>query len=291
MDESDALPIAELLDERRHLLDVAYWMLGSARASERVVDEAYRRWYGLSDDARREIVRPRSWLARTAGRSCLTLLAGTGRGTVGPECDPPQDARGSSAGLVAEVSRVLLDALDVLAPDERAAFVLNDMFGMPPGRVADIVGRSEPECAELAERARASVREQRARPTSAREQDAVVRSVERACASGDGEALAVLLCPDATAFFDGGGKVRALDRPVHGGRPVARALLTLLARRPRTTLSAQSVNGRAGLVVRYDRRVAAVISLDVADHRVAQVWVILNPDKLRSWNRPAGPGS
>ncbi|MFG3142832.1 RNA polymerase subunit sigma, partial [Streptomyces sp. NPDC048211] len=68
-----------------------------------------------------------------------------------------------------------------------------------------------------------------------------------------------------------------------------RSLLTLLARHPRTTLRTHSVNGRTGLVVRYDEQVVAVISLDIAGHLVVQVWVILNPDKLRSWNRPAAP--
>ncbi|MFI6562162.1 RNA polymerase subunit sigma [Streptomyces sp. NPDC050534] len=278
MDEADAVPIADLVDERRYLLDVAYWMLGSAGEAERVVDEVYRRWYGLSDEARRQIARPRSWLAKTAGQGCLSRLAGTGQRDGGPEQE-----------CLPTTQQCLLTALDVLSPPERAAFVLGDLFGTAQEQVADIVERSGPEYAELAERARESVRTQRARQVAPREQDAVVRAVGRACREGDGELLASLLCARATAFVDGGGKVRAPDRPVHGGLQVARTLLTLLARRPRTTLSAQSVNGRTGLVVRYERRVAAVICLDVADHRVAHVWVILNPDKLRSWNLPSDP--
>ncbi|WP_405651425.1 sigma factor-like helix-turn-helix DNA-binding protein [Streptomyces sp. NBC_00019] len=286
MEDADAMPIAELLEERRYLLDVAYWMLGSAGEAECVVDEAYRRWYGLSEAARQEVVRPRSWLARTAGRSCLGRLALTDRGG-----GAAQDADGPVAGLAAKVSGILLDALGTLSPAERAAFVLNDVFGMRPAAVADIVGRSEPECAELAERARDCLRHRRSHPVSAEEQDALVRGVERACAAQDAELLASLLAPDVTAFFDGGGKVRASGRPVHGGRQVARSLLTLLAHRPRTTVTPQSVNGRTGLVARYDRHVAAVITLDIADHHIAQVWVVLNPDKLRSWNQPRTPGT
>ncbi|WP_171133974.1 sigma factor-like helix-turn-helix DNA-binding protein [Streptomyces sp. Z423-1] len=292
MDHDEAVPIAELLDERRHLLDVAFWMLGSPGEAESAVDEAYRRWYGLSEAVRGRIASPRSWLARTAGEICLRRLA---------QPDRADDATGAAIagdGLESyehpaatldeeEVSRVLLNALDSLSPDERAAFVLNDVFGMDRDTVADIVGRTQPEVAELAERARHSLRVQRSPPTTPEEHDAVARAVRQACLSEDADLLASLLCPDATAFFDGGGKVRALIRPVHGGRQVAQSLLTLLARHPRTTLSAQSVNGRTGLVVRYDRQVAAVISLDIADHQVAQVWVILNPDKLRSWNPPA----
>ncbi|MEU9347901.1 sigma factor-like helix-turn-helix DNA-binding protein [Streptomyces sp. NPDC048278] len=285
MDDADAVPVAELLDERRHLLEVTYWMLGDSGEAENVVGETYRRWYGLSDPERGRIAAPRHWLAKTAGGICLGLLARPRRG-VGARWDQAGDAEGAQAGLAEEVSRVLLNALDSLSPAERAAFVLNDVFGMASDTVADIVGRPESECVELADRARRSLRRQRSRSTPPDEQDLLARTVRQACVDEDAGLLESLLCPDVTAFFDGGGKVRALSRPVHGSRRVARSLLTLLGRQPRTTLTTHSVNGRTGLLARYDRQVAAVISLDIAEHRVAQVWVVLNPDKLRSWNEP-----
>jgi RNA polymerase sigma-70 factor (ECF subfamily) len=188
--------------------------------------------------------------------------------------------------LADEVSEVLLNALDSLSPAERAAFVLNDVFGMAPQVVAETVGQSERECAELAERARHTLRIRRSSPTMAQQHDRVVRAVREACATEDSALLSSLLAPDATAFFDGGGKVRALVRPVHGALKIARSLLTLLSHRPRTALDLHSANGRTGIVVRYDGQVAAVISFDIADHRVVQVWAVLNPDKLRLWNRP-----
>jgi RNA polymerase sigma-70 factor (ECF subfamily) len=272
MDQGDAVPIAELLEERRFLLDVAHWMLGSPSAAERVVDETYRRWYGLSETVRRQIVVPRSWLTKTAGGICLDRLASPGRGaTEGEKVHRRQPALG---------------ALESLSPDERAAFVLR-VFGMAPHAIADVVGRTEPEVAELAARARRWLHAQRSRPTGPHQHDAVARAVHRACVAEDGDLLASLLCSDVTAFFDGGGKVRALTGPVHGSRPVADSLLTLLADHSRTTLTTRSVNGRTGLVARYGRQVAAVIGLDVTDGRVAQVWVMLNPDKLRAWNDPA----
>ncbi|MFJ3307381.1 hypothetical protein ACIPSA_30665 [Streptomyces sp. NPDC086549] len=179
--------------------------------------------------------------------------------------------------------------MDSLSPAERVAFVRNDVFGTTPDAVTDIVGRTEPECAGHTDQARRCLRMQRSRPTTPQQHDSLARSVRRACVTEDAELLASLLCPDVTAVFDGGGKVRALNRPVHGRRQVAHSLLTLLARRTRTTLTTHSVNGRTGLVARYDHRVAAVISLDVADRHVAQVWVVLNLDKLRSWNQPPPP--
>ncbi|WP_406434082.1 RNA polymerase subunit sigma [Streptomyces sp. NBC_01589] len=291
MDHADTVPIAELLNERRYLLDVAYWMLGSAGGAESVVDETYRRWYGLSDAARRQITAPRPWLAKTVGGICLDRLPDRGAaGRTRGVRTHAQDTEGPKQRLEEEVTWVLLNALDSLSPAERAAFVLKNA-GMPPDAVADIMGRTEPECAELADRARQRLRVQRSRPTTPEQHEALARAVRQACLTEDAGLLSSLLCPDATAFFDSGGRVRALVRPVHGSRQVAHSLLTLLARHPRTTLTTQSVNGRPGLVARSDHQVAAVISLDIADHHVAQVWVVLNPDKLHSWNQPPTPGS
>ncbi|KUO06570.1 RNA polymerase subunit sigma [Streptomyces caeruleatus] len=287
---NDAVPIAELLDERRHLLDVAYWMLGSGRAAEGVVDETYRRWFELPEAERARTTAPRSWLAKAAGGICLSRLTPPGRARARAVRTEPGGA--VPQGMRAEeISTVLLDALDARdspAPAERAAFVLDDVFGMAPHAVADIVRRTEPRCVEPADRARRSLRARRARPTPAERHDEVVRAVRQACVTEDEALLASLLAADATAFFDGGGKVRALIEPVRGDIEVARSLLTLLARRPRTTVDTHPVNGRTGLVVRYGRQVAAVVGLDVAGPRVVQVWVTLNPDKLRTWNRP-GP--
>jgi RNA polymerase sigma-70 factor (ECF subfamily) len=280
----EAVPIAELLDERRHLLEVAHWMLGSRVSAEGVVDEAYRQWYGLTDGQRARVATPRAWLTQVVGGICLDRLTLPDRGLEARRPRPDTEVR--ETGVEGEASAVLLRALESLAPAERAAFVLNDVFGASPGTVAGVVGQSEPQCAELADRARRSLRAQGAHPTSPRRHAEVVNAVRQACADADSGRLASLLAPDATAYFDGGGKLRALSRPVDGGERVARSLLTLLSRHPRTTLDTHSVNGRAGLVVRYDDQVAAVITLDIAGSHVVQVWVVLNPDKLREWNRP-----
>lgn len=292
MNHADAVPIAELVNERRYLLDVADRMSGGRGEAESVVDEAYRRWCGLPDGERRRIAAPRSWLAQTVGRISRSRQAQSGRAE-----DPARMAGAAErprtlefpASVAADgdqVSRVLLDVLAALSPAERFAFESDDAPATTPGTDAEIAGRSERECAELADRARARLRLRRSRPTSPQQHDALARAVRQACLTGDADLLASLLSPDATAYFDGGGKVRTPTRPVHGSRQVAHTLLTVLARCPRTTLTAQPVNGRTGLVARYDHQVAAVVTLDVAEHRVGQVWVVLNPDKLRSWNQP-----
>lgn len=241
-DAGDSVSIADLLDERRHLLDVAHGMLGSRCEAEDVIAETYRRWYELSSATRARITTPRAWLEEVVVSICC-------------------QARPN-------------------APDS--------MF-----TAVDIAGRTGPEYAEPADRALHSLRAMHSRPTTPQQRDAVVLTVRQACATEDAPLLASLLAPDATAFYDGGGKVRAPTGPVHGNLQVARSLLALVALRPRITLHTHSVNGRTGIVVRYDRRVAVVISLDIDSRHVVQVWVTLNPDKLLSWNRSrnkGGPG-
>ncbi|MFF7104800.1 RNA polymerase subunit sigma [Streptomyces nigra] len=257
---ADTMQIGELLDERRHLRDVAHWMLGDGATAEHVTDEAYGEWYRLSEQQRGRIGAPRAWLTRAVGSIAMARLGLSG-------------------------------ASDTSTHAERAALVIDDVFGDAAGGSATTAeqaapGRQGPVDPEPSGRARHSLRVRTARPASSGVQADVVDAVRQACVDGDADRLADLLHPDAVAFYDGGGKVRALTRPVVGGPRVARSLMTLLARHPRTTLHTGAVNGRTGLVARYDGRVAAVVCLDVAGSRVVQVWAVLNPDKLRSWNRP-----
>ncbi|WP_218108558.1 sigma-70 family RNA polymerase sigma factor family protein, partial [Actinacidiphila rubida] len=208
--------------------------------------------------------------------------------TSGATVPAAEDAGTSQAGcgtVEQQVSQVMQTTLDSLSPAERAVFLPDAVSRKPSVPGAEPVARSRPEWGELGDRVRRRMLAQRRRP-SASEHDAIVRAVRLACLTQDAELLASVLARDSTAFFDGGGKVRALVRPVHGGEPVARSLVALMGPRGRTTLVAQSVNGRTGLVARYDRTVAAVISFDVLAGRVTRIWVTLNPDKLRTWNRP-----
>lgn len=276
------VPIAELTEERHHLLDVAYWMPGKGPGSENVVDEAYRQWHGLSDHERARIVQPRAWLVKTVGGICVARLPRPDREhsrTVGELASERYEM------LSQELHQLMLNTLESLSPTEQAALVLNHAFGTARSTVADIGGQPQTECRQLTDRAHRSLQDRRARPTTPQQHDTVTGAVHDACVAEEFGLLASLLVPDVTVYFDDGGKIRALVRPVHGRQQVARSLLTLLARHPRITLDAHPVNGRTGLVARYDRQVAGVISLNVAGPHVVQVWVTLNPDKLRSWNR------
>ncbi|GGX76186.1 sigma-70 family RNA polymerase sigma factor family protein [Streptomyces fructofermentans] len=290
-DADDSVSIAELLDERQHLLDVARRMLGNDFEAEGATAEAYRRWFELPGPVRAGVAAPRAWLADAVCEICTRRVASVERRKV----LRAGESRGGTADLnrvlQQEVSEALHNALGSLSAAERGAFVLADAPRAAGVTAPDVTGRAEPGFPDLADRALRSLRARRARPTTPQQHDAVVRTVRAACATEDAALLSSLLAPDAMAFFDGGGKVRARTEPVHGDLQVARSLLSLLTRCPRVSLHTHSVNGRTGIVVRCDRRVAAVISLDITGHHAVQVWVTLNPDKLRSWNREGTPGN
>ncbi|MEU4606414.1 nuclear transport factor 2 family protein [Kribbella sp. NPDC023972] len=117
-----------------------------------------------------------------------------------------------------------------------------------------------------------------------------VRRFAAAWESGDPAALEAVLAADAVVVSDGGGKVRATVRPIHGAREAARFVAALPVGLPGAEFAVEPVNGRAGVVLRRGGRAVAVVSLSVAEAEVTAVWIVLNPDKLRTWHRTPSPG-
>ena len=300
MREPEAL--GELLDERKHLMNLAFRMLGSWNDAEDVVQQTYVRWFQLTDDERDAIERPRAWLTTVASRICLNILdsARVRReryvGEWLPEPLPTRSTDAATASMPAadpldritldeSVSMALLVVLESLTPAERVAFVLHEVFGVPFAEIADIVGRSPEATRQLASSARRHIRDLRARPTDASEHARVVTAFRLACESGDLGALVAVLDPDVTSVTDGGGKVRAALRPVAGADNVARFILGVLRKQPDLTIDEEEVNGEPGFVVRAGEQVVGTVSLGVADGRIRNVWMVMNPDKLAAWNR------
>jgi RNA polymerase sigma factor (sigma-70 family) len=183
------------------------------------------------------------------------------------------------------LSLAFLVLLESLSPEQRAAFLLREIFNEPYDRIAEIVGTSEQNARQLVTRARRHVEERRPRFEASRQQrDELASRFFAAAEGGDLEALEELLAHDVVLHGDGGGKVPAITRAVHGRTRVARTLiagLRTVARTGALTLRRQEVNGQAGALL-FDRegRVAGVMILDVADGQVQGVSAIVNPDKL-----------
>jgi RNA polymerase sigma-70 factor (ECF subfamily) len=293
----------EVAGERRHLLNVAYRLLGSVTEAEDAVQDAYARWFALPGSRRAEILSPGAWLTTVTGRICLDLL-GSARarreryvGAWLPEPLPgraERDHTGAAAPTGAadpadqivldeSVAMALLVVLDSMTPAERVAFVLHDVFRYPFAEIAGVLGRTPAACKQLAASARRRVGDAHA-PAPASRAD-VVRRVKEAWETKDIATLVGLLDPAAVMTADGGGLAGTVLRPVEGGTRIAQYMVAVADRAPGLELLQRSVNGVPGLVARRGRVVVTVASFDVSDGRVTRIWVVRNPEKLRPWAR------
>ncbi|MFD5813045.1 RNA polymerase sigma factor SigJ [Streptomyces sp. NPDC127038] len=291
-----------VMSERRHLVNLAYRLLGSLTEAEDAVQETYTRWYGLSREEQDAIESPGAWLTTVAGRVCLNVL-GSARvrretyvGEWIPEPLPGRDEwiSGRTGGAsVDPADRVTLDesvslaflvVLESMTPAERVAFVLHDVFCHSFAEVAVVVGRSPAACRQLASSARRRVRAARPSPAVTGRHAGVVGAFKEAWEAQDIEALIGLLDPDATAVADGGGLAATFLHPIEGGERIAYAWAELARRRADgMTLLESTVNGRPGLVAQQDGVTVTVFGFEVAGDRIRHIWVVRNPEKLSRW--------
>jgi hypothetical protein len=190
------------------------------------------------------------------------------------------------AEMADSLSLAFLTLLESLSPEQRAAFLLHDVFDYGYDEVAEIVGKSEDNARQLAARARRHVEEGRPRFEASREQrDELARRFFAAAGEGDFDGLETLLADDIVLHGDGGGKVPALARALFGSRRVARTLSAWFrqgARMPGASLRRLEVNGQPGaLMLAGDGRVIGVMALDIYGGQIQGIRSIVNPDKLR----------
>jgi Sigma-70, region 4 len=190
------------------------------------------------------------------------------------------------AEMADSLSLAILVLLESLSPEQRAAFLLREVFDEPYDRIAEIVGTSEQNARQLAARARRHVEQRRPRFEASREQrEELATRFFAAAEEADLEGLGELLAHDVMLRGDGGGKAPALKRAIHGRARVARTLIAGL--RAATRLGGfswrrEEVNGQPGaLFIDRQDRLIAVMSLDVAEGQIQGVNSIVNPDKLR----------
>jgi RNA polymerase sigma-70 factor (ECF subfamily) len=265
---------------RPRLLRLAYSELGDLGEAEDVVQEA---WLRLERAGTIENLE--GWLTTVVARLALDRLrsARARRETyVGPwlpeplVCDDPADR----VTLDETVSYALLTVLEQLTPAERTAFVLHDVFDVPFGDVADVVGRTPEAVRQLASRARRHVQLQGPRFAASRdEHDRAVRAFAHAVSEGDLEGLVAVLDPEVVWVSDGGGRAVASRKPIDGADRVARAWFAL-SRKVRDPVEVR-LNGRLGLVVSARDGNRSALSFVVSDGRITRIDAVRNPEKLR----------
>ena len=284
MDEREWL--AERFQAHRpHLRAVAYRMLGSLTEAEDAVQGTWLRLSRSRTDTS-EVHNLGGWLTTLVARECLDILrARTARREepLGVHLPDPvvsrQDADGpEQQALLAEGNGLaLLVVLDTLAPAERLAFVLHDMFAVPFEEIGPIVGRSAPAAKMLASRARRRVHGAAVPDADLARQREVVEAFLAAAREGDFAALVALLDPEAVVRVDGA--ARGGISVVRGAAAVAGQVLATggLARRAQPVL----VNGAAGMVFAAEGRPFAVVAFTVRQSKIAEIDILGDPERLR----------
>ncbi|MFD8977478.1 MULTISPECIES: RNA polymerase sigma factor SigJ [unclassified Streptomyces] len=291
-----------VVGERRHLTNLAYRLLGSLAEAEDAVQETYTRWYAMSPREQAAIAAPGAWLTTVAGRICLDVL-GSARARresyVGAWIPEPLPDRAEWAGgddpadritLDESVSMAFLVVLESMTPAERVAFVLHDVFRYPFAEIAEIIGRTPAACRQLATSARRRVSAARAPAAPSAGQAGLVRHFKEAWEARDIEALVGLLDPDAAMVADGGGLVGTVLHPVVGAEEIAAYLIHIADKAPGLRLLERTVNGRPGLVAQFTGVTVTVAAFEFDGDRVARIWAVRNPEKLRAWTATTGPG-
>lgn len=266
----------DLFDDRERLVEIAERILPSTAEAERAVDLTFSRWLALAPEERASTGSRRDRLTEILARICLDLL--------GPRV-PRERVTADRVTLDDSMYMLLLVMLDSLTPEERVAFILHDVFGVGYPGIADVVGRTPDAARELTRSARRQVQQQRLQEAPPDRHRTVVLELLSAVEATDLDRVRGLLHTDVIALVDGGGTDAApAAEPISGAERVARLLLALAALPPAVTVSAQSVNGRLGLVAWRESRVVGVVSLSVASDAIRDIWIVLAPEKLRRWN-------
>ena len=264
---------------RPRLRSVAYRMLGSLTEAEDAVQEA---WIHAAGAGTGDVANLEGWLTTIVSRVCLDMLRSRKSRREEPlAVDEAVAAAGpeQEAVLADTVGLAMLVVLDTLAPAERVAFVLHDMFGLPFGEIGAATGRSAAAARQLASRARRRVRGTTTIPgTRLARQREVAAAYLAAARGGDLGALLSLLDPDVVLHGDAASVPTGVPTTLRGAAIVARGALSAAGRSRYSGLAL--INGSPGIVMAPAGRLALVLAFTIPDDKITQIEVIADPDRL-----------
>ncbi|MCV7399675.1 RNA polymerase sigma-70 factor [Mycobacterium fragae] len=271
------------------LFTIAYEILGSTTEADDVLQDSYLRW---ADVDLSTVNDTKSYLARLVTRQALNALrAGARRREdyVGPWLPEPLllDEQDPSADVVLaeSVSMAMLVLLETLTPDERAVFVLREVFGFDYGEIAEAVDKSAATVRQIAHRARQHVQARRRRfaPVDPEQNARITAEFMAAASSGDVQTVMSMLAPDVVWTADSGGKASAARRPVVGADKVARAVVGLMSRGmqiPDVRVDTVICNAAPAVLLYRGDHLEGVFTVEIADGKITNFYAMRNPDKL-----------
>jgi RNA polymerase sigma-70 factor, ECF subfamily len=269
------------------LFTIAYEILGSATESDDVLQESYLRWAEVDLDTVQDT---KAYLAQLVTRQSLNALRAAARRReeyVGPWLPEPllvdTDDASADVVLAESVSMAMMVVLESLSPDERAVFVLREVFGFGHDEIASAIGKSSAAVRQMAHRAREHVQARRKRfePVDPQQSMAITAQFFATASTGDLDGLMTMLAPDVVWTADSAGKVSAARRPVSGADKVGRLVLGLLR------LGGQGgrvepafYNGSPALVLYLGDSLEGVITVEITHGKISHFYAMRNPDKL-----------
>jgi RNA polymerase sigma-70 factor (ECF subfamily) len=287
-----AVEDAILDDLRPRTFAIVYRMLGSVSEAEDIVQETLLRVHNAIE-AGEEIASPRAYSATVATRLAIDELRSArarretyvGEWLPEPITERPEDDPARQAEVADSLSLAFLVLLESLSPEQRAAFLLHDVFEYDYARVAEIVGTSEENARQLASRARRHVQDGRARFDASEEQrEKLSAGFFAAVGNGDFDALEGLLAEDVELHGDGGGIAPAIRHPIYGRAKAAQMMRNwgrLAERIGGLQIRRVTVNGQPGAeFLDPDGKLINVMALEIAESQIQTIRSIVNPEKL-----------
>ena len=268
------------------LFTIAYEILGSTTESDDVLQESYLRWAEVDLAV---VTDTKAYLAQLVTRQSLNALRAQSRRRedyVGPWLPEPlltQEDPSADVVLAESVSMAMLVVLETLSPDERAVFVLREVFGFGHDEIAEALGKSAAAVRQMAHRAREHVQSRRKRyePVDPKVSNEITMKFFAAAATGDMDGLLGMLAPDVVWTADSDGKVSAARRPVEGAEKVARLILGFVRLAGgEGRVEPAFYNSAPALVLYTGDVLEGVVTFEVADGRITNFYAMRNPEKL-----------
>ena len=275
----------EIFNEYRPLLmSIAYRMLGTRADAEDAVQETFLRYQATQE----EPISPKALLATIITRLCIDELRSSRMQReryVGPWLPEPVVTEGTKVEMAESLTMAFLVLLESLTPVERAAFLLHEVFDYDYTEIADMIGKTEASCRQMVHRAKERITTRRRRfEPSQEETERITSQFLKTAQDGDVAGLMALFADDAVMISDGGGKVRAALNPVRGPSAIARFVMGVLKKIESLspTYSLTEINGQPAFVTSISGENISAAILDIQDGLVQKMFIVANPDKLRT---------